>query len=172
MLSQDPQREFRGAPKRSIDAVGAKGVDHVVRQAEGDEFWFFKGEAFVEEAVEVDVEGSTRGFFEEDVLAVAVAEAEDVPDEGHHGAGAGVAQAGSEPGGRLGEHVDEPFVEGGREFGEDFVREDRGFGGGGGGFVEEGAELGVVDGDIFLFVSVQKDVTQGFEVIDPFDEAA
>ncbi len=172
MLSQDHEGQFRGSAEGAVDAVGAEGVDHVVGQAEGDELGLLEGEALVEEAVEVDVEGAAGGFLEEDVLAVAVAEAEDVADDGHDGAGAGVAQAGGEPGGRLGELVDEPFVEGGWEFGEDAVGEDGGFGGGGGGFVEEGAELVVVDGDVFLLVEVEEDVAEGFEVVDPFDEAA
>ncbi len=172
MLSQDHECQFRGFAEGAVDAVRAEGVDHVVGQAEGDELGLLEGEALVEEAVEVDVEGAAGGFFEEDVLAVAVAEAEDVADDGHDGAGAGVAQAGGEPGRGLGKLVDEPFVEGRGELGEDAVGEDGCFGGGGGRFVEEGAELVVVDGDVFLLVEVEEDVAEGFEVVDPFDEAA
>ena len=141
-------------------------------EAEGDEFWFFKGEAFVEEAVEIDVEGAAVVFFEEDVFAVAVAEAEDVPDDGHDGAGTGVAEASGEPGAGFGKHFDEPFVEDGGKVRDDFFCEDGELFGSGDGFCEELAKLYVIYMHVFLLVAVQENLTERFEVIDPFDQTA
>ena len=143
-----------------------------MRQAEGHDFGFLKRGALVEEAVEVDVQGAACAFLEEDVFPVAIAEPEDVPDHGHDGAGARVLEARGEPGARLWEHFDEPFMEDGRELGEDFGGEDGDFAGVRTGFVEERAELRVDDNDIFLLVGPEEDISQGLEVVDPFDQAA
>ncbi len=140
-------------------------------EAEGDELGFLEGEPFVKEAIEVDVEGAAVTFFEEDVLAVAIAETEDVADNGHDGAGAGVAQSCGEPGGRFRKHFDKPFVEDRGKLRKDLGLEDRHFLRGGSCFVEEVAQLTVVGLNILLFVDAEKNVSEGFEVIDPFDES-
>ena len=86
----------------------------------------------VKEAVEVDVDGISSGAVEENVLAVAITESEcigvslappasrggnapeDESDHGDDGRGARVGEPRSEPGGRLGERLEEPLVEDGR----------------------------------------------------------
>ena len=55
--------QLGGGAEGAFDASGTHGVDHVVGQAEGDKFGFLERQAFVEEAVEVNVEDAAAAFF-------------------------------------------------------------------------------------------------------------
>jgi hypothetical protein len=72
VLAKKLIREFCGLAEGAFDTLRTHGIDHVVREAEGNEFWFFKRETFVEETVKVYVEGAAIALFQEYVFAVSV----------------------------------------------------------------------------------------------------
>ena len=66
--------------ERALDAAHAHGVDDIRSEAKGHHLWDREGEAFVEEAVEVDVNTLPVARVDENVLTVPIAETDNVAD--------------------------------------------------------------------------------------------
>lgn len=54
---------FKEPFKRTVVAISAKGIDHVVCQPERHHLRLIECLAFVEEAIKVDMQDSTTAFF-------------------------------------------------------------------------------------------------------------
>lgn len=111
VLAKKSEDDFAHGAEAALDAGDAHGVDDVACEAVRDALRVVEALADPEDVVEVDVHDAAALALEEDVFAVAVAEAEDVADHGHDGGGVGEVLAGLVPGGRLGEGLEEPAVE-------------------------------------------------------------
>ena len=137
-----------------------------MREPEGHALRPVERLALVEEAVEVHVHGVAVGRVEQDVLAVAVAEAQDVAHHGHDGGGAAVRQARPQPRLRVGEVPHEPLAEERRVAGDEALEEHLALGG-------EGRlelahvllQLVAAHVDVAVAVDAVQDVTQTVQVL-------
>ena len=88
---------------------------HLVGETERDTFWRLEGETLPKETVEIDVNEVSCLLVEEDVLSVAITEANDVADHRHDGSGSSVIQARLEPRCGVSEGLQKPLVKDGLE---------------------------------------------------------
>mmetsp|Transcript_31909 Transcript_31909/g.75814 ORF Transcript_31909/g.75814 Transcript_31909/m.75814 type:complete len:323 (-) Transcript_31909:1318-2286(-) len=109
------------APEDTLDPARPKGVDQVLGEAERHHLGLLQGEPLVEEAAEVDVHAVAGRAVDEEVLAVAVPEAEDVADHRPHRRGAREPQPRVGPPRRRREHLEEPVVQHRGEHGSHLV---------------------------------------------------
>ena len=132
VLAQGLEGEVAAAAEDALDAGEAHAVDDVARQPEGDHFRDGQDPAGLEGDAEVDVHHFSRLLVEQDVVAVAVADAEDVAEDRDGGRGARVGEPFGEPVVRVEEAFEEEVAEHGLEVvadvseGLDAVREGSG----------------------------------------------
>mmetsp|Transcript_8834 Transcript_8834/g.25460 ORF Transcript_8834/g.25460 Transcript_8834/m.25460 type:complete len:230 (-) Transcript_8834:5408-6097(-) len=109
------QRDAAHIPEDALNAGWPKGIDEVLRQAEGHHLRLLQSQTLVEEHAEVHVDDVACGAVDEEVLSVAVPEAKDVAYHRPHGCRAGETEAGGGPVGRSRKLLEKPPVEHRRE---------------------------------------------------------
>ena len=174
VVAQYLERDLARLAEDALVAERAHGLDHVVREAEGHDLGHAERLALVEQAVEVDVYAVAVGRGHEDVLAVAVAEAEHVAADAHDGGRAHVVGASVVPRVGLGKRAQEPLVEHRRPIAlqEELVDLER--------VLLVLADLVLVllplgrgdRADAALRVQLDQDGAQRGEILDPLDDAA
>lgn len=172
VLPQHPHRQLARPPERALVPVRPERVHHVVRQPEGDHLRPLERQAFVEQAVEVDVERPAVALFEEDVFAVPVPQPQHVAHHRHHRAGPRVPQPSRKPRVALGEHLHEPFVERRRESPQHLFREDVHLTPLRARLRQLAPQLRVVDHHVFLLVALEQDVAERLQLVHPLDQPA